>query len=141
MVEEFSKVRRIIDRQGDHLVERVMAEAILSGELSRHLKKSLTCYRQRRDHLTHLLTQHLGDHVSFKTPAGGMATWTHFNSIPILSLKPGLQENGLYLDIDRDLARKFNAVRLGFASLNEMEQEQVVSRLKDVMDRTFKSEP
>ena len=134
MVEELSKVRRIIDRQGDHLVERVIAEAIVSGELGRHLKKSVTCYHHRRDHLAGLLTHHLGNHLSFKVPEGGMAIWTRFNRIPLLALKPVIHEKNLYLDIDRDLARKFNAVRLGFASLNDTEQQEVVGKLKEVVE-------
>ena len=63
-----------------------------------------------------------------------MAIWTRFNRIPLLALKPVIHEKNLYLDIDRDLARKFNAVRLGFASLNDTEQQEVVGKLKEVVE-------
>ena len=124
-----ARIRRIIDRQGDQVMERVMAEAILTGELSSHLKKSTRIYQQRRNNLTSLLTKHLQREVAFDLPEGGMAVWLRFRQLELSELKPDFIHVGLSLDIDRYLAKKFNAFRFGFASLNETEQQNVVNKM------------
>jgi GntR family transcriptional regulator / MocR family aminotransferase len=129
IIADLCKLRRIIDRQGDHVMQRVLAEAIQSGELSRHLKKSLNTYRQRRDNLALLLTNHLSDYVDFNLPEGGMAIWAKFKSVSLVALKPVINKMGLYMDIDRDLAKNLNSLRMGFASLNEKEQEKAIEIL------------
>ena len=126
MVEGLSKIRRIIDRQGDHIMERVMSEAIHTGELNRHLKKSVHIYRQRRDQLAFLLSSVLLNTVSFKVPEGGMAIWTTFKSTPLHRLKPYINQLGVYPDIDKLFSKKYNALRIGFASLNENELTRTV---------------
>ncbi|MDN3582295.1 PLP-dependent aminotransferase family protein [Mucilaginibacter flavus] len=49
VIEHLASLRRIIDRQGDTLLENGMAELLQSGIIQRHLRKSLRLYRQRRD--------------------------------------------------------------------------------------------
>ena len=116
-----SKLRRIMDRQGDHILQKAISESIKTGELSRHLKKSLIIYKNRRDIMARLLAEKLGSHIEFKIPEGGMAIWVKFKTLQILNLKEELVKNGLSMDIDDDLAAKFNAVRIGFASVNDQE--------------------
>ncbi|MEM8565443.1 MAG: PLP-dependent aminotransferase family protein [Bacteroidota bacterium] len=132
-VDRMARIRRIIDRQGDQIMERVMAQAILAGELSRHLKKSLRVYKQRRNHLSTLLKAHLGDQVEFNLPEGGMAIWLKFNNLKLEKLKHTFLDSGLFLDIDKYLAMQFNAFRFGFASLHESEQIDVVKKMVEVI--------
>ena len=129
-VDQMARIRRIIDRQGDQVMEWVMAEAITSGELARHLKKSIRVYRQRRDHLAKVLKEKLPAYVAFDSPEGGMAIWLKFKNYPLTALESSISKAGLSLDIDKYLAKNFNAFRFGFASLNETEQESVVDMLK-----------
>lgn len=128
-VDQMARIRRIIDRQGDQVMERVMAEAIDSGELSRHLKKSIRVYKQRRDHLAQLLIEQLSDYVDFNVPEGGMAIWLKFKNLQLSELKTHFLSAGIHLDIDKYLAKEFNAFRFGFASITEAEQESVVKKL------------
>ncbi|HNP19445.1 MAG TPA: PLP-dependent aminotransferase family protein [Fulvivirga sp.] len=125
-IEILCRLRRIIDRQGDHLMQHVLAEAIQSGELNRHLKKTLHIYRQRRDNLVRLLNKHLREFVEFEISEGGMAIWVRFKGISLVSLKPVINKMGLYMDIDKDLAKDHNSLRMGFASLDEEEQERAI---------------
>ena len=78
LVEQLAAVRRFIDRMGDFTLERAISHLLDSGEIRRHLNKSLLTYRKRRDLLCSLLKDELRDRVSFKTPEGGMAVWTKF---------------------------------------------------------------
>ncbi len=130
IADEMSKIRYIIDRQGDHILQRAISESIKSGQLSRHLKKSLITYRKRRDHLTELLNHELSDYTDFNIPEGGMAVWTKFKNIKLDQLKPILEKLSLSMDIDRELSIKFNACRIGFASLNEQEMTSGIELLK-----------
>lgn len=134
-IERVSKIRRIIDRQGDHILERVMAEAIKTGELNRHLKKSIQIYRQRRDFLATLMSSALGDRVTFKVPEGGMAIWTVFQHVPLVELGPYMHQQEVYPDIDKQLSKEYNALRIGFASLNSHELEKAVSSFSTAIKR------
>jgi GntR family transcriptional regulator / MocR family aminotransferase len=77
----------------------------------------------------------LSNHVSFKVPDGGMAVWTRFlkkdlNIISQKAIASGLViKDGTEYNTEKI---KFNAVRLGFASLNFKEQGKAIRILKDV---------
>jgi GntR family transcriptional regulator / MocR family aminotransferase len=129
-----NKLRRIMDRQGDPLLERAMSEFIKCGDLQRHLKKSVNIYRQRRDQFCSLISQHLSEHVSFTKPEGGMSVWMVFKKPGITkTLLEKLSDKGYLLDVDPDFLTKFKAVRIGFASLNENEMLRFVATLKNVL--------
>ena len=85
--------------------------------------------------LCELLASRLGNHLQFKTPEGGMAVWTQFDaslSLPDVALrarKAGLAiSNGLITD--KASEKKWNACRLGFASVNEEEIVRAVEILE-----------
>jgi GntR family transcriptional regulator/MocR family aminotransferase len=64
---EMRKYLGIIDRQGDILMERALGEMIAEGEINRYLKKSLKVYQERRDSLSLLLQDYMGDLVRFQS--------------------------------------------------------------------------
>lgn len=136
-IEEVGHLRRIIDRQGDAILERSIALMIKQGDYQRHTKKALKIYRERRDHFCHLLETELGDFVKFKVPEGGLAVWVE------------LREDMNWIDIakackERELMipnyntynynnTANNGIRMGFASINFEEQIRIVSIVKEVM--------
>jgi GntR family transcriptional regulator/MocR family aminotransferase len=124
VIENLSRLRRIIDRQGDQIMQRVIAESITNGELNRHLKKSLNVYRHRRDSFSKMIDSEISDYATYKMPEGGMAIWCEFKGLKLEELKPIINSRGLYMDIDPDLSMRFNALRLGFASINEKEHKK-----------------
>jgi GntR family transcriptional regulator/MocR family aminotransferase len=69
------KLREVIDRQGDHVVERAVAELIEDGELDRHAKRTRRAYLERREALAEALQNELGAALSFEVPVGGLAFW------------------------------------------------------------------
>lgn len=136
-IEAAGHLRRIIDRQGDTIMERSIAQMITQGDIQRHSRKALKIYHQRRDHFCGLLTEHLSDYLSFKKPEGGMAVW--------VKLKSGLSWSAVaehcakrnleipnYENFDRDKLLH-NGIRMGFASLEPPEQEKIIHILKEAI--------
>jgi GntR family transcriptional regulator/MocR family aminotransferase len=120
VVEEIAKLRRMIDKQGDPIKERALAELINDNEIQRCLKKAVVAYKNRRDVFCSTLKSELGNTIDFDIPDGGMAIWATFtNSIVISELVKKAEHNGLFLNIDPE--RTPHSSRLGFASMNEDE--------------------
>lgn len=136
-INEAAQLRRLIDLRSDNLLEEALANLFKTGDMMRHLKKSLKLYHERRDHLCNLLKKQLGDAVSFQQPSGGMAVWLQFNKKhPLPSVSARAASHGLFLNdgsIYSNGAINYNALRFGFASLNEKEQQEAVGILKKVV--------
>jgi len=136
LIAELSKLRRHVDRQGDSILERAIAEMIEEGEMDRHLKKAVRVYQHRRDHFCKILKQYMGDIVSFNIPDGGMAVWVNFDkNIPLVKLSEILLTKGIYLNVDYEFIERLNASRLGFASLTEDEASLYLSRIAESIDQ------
>ena len=129
-------LRKTMDTQGDSLFENAIAGLYNDGTITRHIKKSVKLYKERRDHLCNLLQTELGDHVSFKMPDGGMSVWTKFLTADLSVVSEKAFKKGLVIKNGKayDTGKvKYNAVRLGFASLNFKEQDAAVGILKDLV--------
>lgn len=59
-VNQCTKLRRLIDRQGDALLEMTFARFIQNGDLNRHIRKVLKIYHHRRNLFCSLLKHNLG---------------------------------------------------------------------------------
>ena len=133
-VNEASNLRRIVDRQGDALLELTFAEFIKNGDLDRHIKKMLKVYKMRRDLICKLLKEELSDYFQFEIPKGGMAIWLKLN--PTISWdaisKIALENELIIGDWKRydPKKTKHNAIRLGFATYNEEEIHELIDKLK-----------
>jgi GntR family transcriptional regulator/MocR family aminotransferase len=138
-VRYLAKLRRIIDRQGDTMLENAMADLLQNGIIQRHLRKSLRTYRQRRDVFCDLLNTYLSPYIDFQKPHGGMAVWTQFNpSVNISALAEKAFQNDLFLadGTENNAPTQVpNAVRLGFASSTTEELEQCVEIMKKILSR------
>ncbi len=130
IIYELAKYRRIMDRQGDTILELVLADMLADGTLKRYTAKSLKTYRERRDFTCELLKNELGDIVNFKVPDGGMAIWAKFDKqFPLAELSKKTASKGLFLS-DGSAYGDLNACRMGFASMNLREIEEAVGVLK-----------
>jgi GntR family transcriptional regulator/MocR family aminotransferase len=133
------RLRKMIDRQGEHLLEEAIANLLKNGDIGRHLKKANKLYHERRDLLCRLLKEHLGQYLSFKIPDGGFAVWVKyadgFNPAEIAKKAAAM---GLTIADGRDYFHDNSLghpyVRLGFASLNEKEMREAV----DILAAVFK---
>ena len=134
LITHMAKHRRLIDRQADRLMQEAIHQSIEQGILERHLRKSLYKYRERRDFLSDELSARFANQLYFDKPEGGMAIWARFKT-SLKDLIPHLETAGLNLDLDKELAGKFNGVRLGFASKTTDELNEAVI----LLETAFKS--
>jgi len=137
-VDEASKLRGIVDRQGDALLELTFAEFIKSGDLDRHIRKVMKIYKQRRDLFCKLLKDELDNFFQLEIPQGGMAIWVKLNSSYSWKSLSEIARNHK-LEIGEwqryDNAKlKHNCIRIGFAAYNEKEIYELINRLKKATD-------
>lgn len=137
VIQHLAKLRRIIDRQGDVMVENAIAELLQRGVIQKHLRKSLRLYKERRDVLCGLLRTELSDKITFETPDGGMAVWAKFDTSVDLTAraKEAAAKYQLYFSdgIWYNKALNTNGTRLGFASSTPEELTQCVEILKKIL--------
>ena len=137
LIDELARLRRIIDRQGDPMLEFAVGQLFRTGEMKRHFRKALRTYHARRDRFCDLLTTELRDALTFTKPDGGMAVWTLFDSaIDLERLAQRAGREGLYLSNGvghNPPGQRLNGTRLGFASSTEDELEQSVALLKKLL--------
>ncbi len=138
LIDELARLRRIIDRQGDPMLEFAIGQLFKTGDLKRHFRKALRTYHARRDHFCALLTSQLPDALQVDKPDGGLAVWARFDAkIDMEALaKRAAQEglsmsNGIFHDPP---GQRLNGTRLGFASSSEDELAQSVAVLKRVIN-------
>jgi GntR family transcriptional regulator/MocR family aminotransferase len=134
LIEQLTRLRRLVDRQGEQLMEEAMANLLKNGDITRHLKRVNKIYQGRRDHLCHLLKDKLAEQVSFETPQGGFAVWISYAptlssqtiSRKAASLGLFINQAELYYHNKNNTA---NSIRLGFASLRPEEMEEAIGIL------------
>ncbi len=127
----------MIDRQGDPATEAAMAELITSGALKSHTRKVLRVYAARRACLADALMRDFGEDVSFVLPQGGLALWVQFSPrIDLSAVAKNALKHGVQIVPGQVFATdssKNNGLRLGFGSMNEVELQAAVRRLKAVV--------
>jgi GntR family transcriptional regulator/MocR family aminotransferase len=138
LIEQATRLRKLIDRQGEQLMEEAMANLLRNGDIDRHLKKANKIYHERRDYFCKLLRKELKGKVEFSEPAGGFAVWARLGDRDPRVLAASCQKLGLYVSDGQDYWHqkpgKVNGIRLGFAALNEKEMEEAVQILKKALD-------
>ncbi|MDX5481168.1 MAG: PLP-dependent aminotransferase family protein [Hymenobacteraceae bacterium] len=133
LMAEMVKYRRILDRQGDHLIERAIANLMRDGTMQRYLRKSKKLYKNRKESFCQLLRQEFSSYVEFEEPEGGMAVWVRFKpGFPLPAVAAACRSRGLYLS-DGAAYGSRNACRMGFASMTEEEMRQACGILKVVL--------
>lgn len=137
VVEEMVKFRRIMDRQGDHVLERAIANLIQDGSLQRYLRKSKKEYKRRKEYFCRQLNERFTDYLYFTEPEGGMAVWVQFKeNYPLSEVALSCKERGLHLSNGQSYnppGRDLNACRMGFATMNVGEIEKACNILEEVL--------
>ncbi|MFB9843406.1 MocR-like pyridoxine biosynthesis transcription factor PdxR [Mucilaginibacter ginsenosidivorans] len=133
LIAQLTRLRRMIDRQGEQLLEEAIANLLRNGDIGRHLKKTNKIYHERRDTFCNLLRERLGDNAAFKIPDGGFAVWLQYlNGLNAVAIAQKAAEMGLSVSNGEEYyyrSENNRFVRLGFASLNLKEIEQGVDIL------------
>jgi GntR family transcriptional regulator / MocR family aminotransferase len=136
-IDFLARLRRLVDRQGDPMLELAIAELLDLGVITRYLRKNRKIYQSRRDYFAALLRDQLPDYLDFRIPDGGMAIWTKFRlGIDLQLLARKAIKRDLYFQDGTSFQTSPDdppATRLGFASSNEKELEEAVSLLKSLL--------
>lgn len=128
VINEAANIRKLIDRQGELLLEEAIAELLSSGDIPRHLKKSHKLYRQRLENTCRLLQEQLGAYLTFDRPDGGLAIWATYKknisakTVAMNAAKLGLKiSDGSNYFFQPNTPKPDNFIRIGYCSLNETE--------------------
>ena len=138
-IDEAARLRRIIDRQGDTILEQTLAKMIMNGDVQRHCNKVLRIYKERRDLFCQLCKEKLSAYFDFEIPNGGMAIWIRlhkkycWDDIVLAAKEANLLLNHEWKRYDNDQSGH-NGIRIGFASLNLDEIREVI----DILVTVFK---
>lgn len=130
---ELSRIRQLVDTQGDPVMELALAELFQDGSIKRHMKKALNEYHRRRDFVGAYLGQKLSSVIDFKIPDGGLAIWAKFDkTVPLPPLTEKMRAQGVILSsglIHNNSSVSLNATRMGFGYMNQKESEHAINVL------------
>lgn len=132
-----ASLRELIDRQGDTLLEEAFAVMYDTGEMERHFRKAIKIYKQRRNLFCDLLQSEFKERIQFNIPEGGLAVWSVFDQqTDLIKMSADAFKKGLFIDngnFYKNELFKPNALRMGFASLEESEMVKALEILKTVI--------
>ncbi len=137
-IDAAASLREMIDKQGDTLLEEAFAVLFDDGEMDRHFRKSLKIYRQRRNLFCEILKTDFRQAIEFKNPEGGLGIWTSFEQqINLIQMSQDAFKAGLYIGDGKFYKNEsfdHNALRMGFASLEENEIVKALGILKNILN-------
>jgi GntR family transcriptional regulator/MocR family aminotransferase len=135
-IEKVGKLRKIIDVQGDNIMEQAVLQLINDGDVKRHLKKTSSIYKAKRDFFETLLIKHLADKVNFVKPEGGLAFWIVPNAeVDVFTIAKKLEIQSIEIITPDKFSHStaINSFRLGYASLSEKQLEEGVISLAKLL--------
>jgi GntR family transcriptional regulator/MocR family aminotransferase len=122
LVERVGELRKIIDIQGDTIMEQAVLQLIKDGTIKRHIKKAFQHYRIKRDFTASLLQKHLKDKASFTIPEGGLAFWiVPKKKVDWKKLSEQLKAKGILIITPDSFSydKPVNGIRFGYGMLSE----------------------
>lgn len=133
LMDALAACRSASDGQGDHALQRAVADLLDAGLVQRHARKMRRVYLARREALAAALARHLSGAVAFDPPPGGMSLWLRVD--PAVDVE-AWAERSMRAGVALYTGRRFDFhhrplpnLRVGFSSLDERELDQAVRRL------------
>jgi len=136
LIQKAGDLRRIIDVQGDTIMEQAILQLIKDGTIRRHIKKASQYYRSKRDHTASLLTKYLKDKISFTIPDGGLAFWiVPHKKVNWNKISEQLKSRGILITTPDNFSYKeaVNGMRLGYGSLSEEQLKEGIQALSKLL--------
>jgi GntR family transcriptional regulator / MocR family aminotransferase len=122
IIQKVGKHRKMIDVQGDNIMEEAVLQLINDGDIKRHLKRTNLIYKAKRDYFESICDLYLKDKATYHKPDGGLAFWivpnknVNTNEIAEELLKKGIK---IMLPQSFSFDKPIVGFRLGYASLTE----------------------
>ncbi len=127
------QTREVLDRQGDVVLERAVAELFQEGVVQRHARRARRIYGERRDHLVEALRAHpnLARKYVYELPSGGLALWLTLRGGSIEAVARRANAAGVLLTPgSAHLPQgKLDAFRFGFAAHTPEELDRICAVL------------
>ena len=126
LIEKAGNLRKIIDVQGDSIMEQAVLQLVKDGTIKRHIKKATNHYKVKRDFMTTLLNKHIRNKATYVVPEGGLAFWIVPNKqMDWLQVSEKLKNKGIKIITPDTYSfnETINGIRLGYGSLSEKDLE------------------
>lgn len=136
LIRKVGDLRKIIDVQGDNIMEQAVLQLIKDGTIKRHIKKATNHYKIKRDYTASLLKKYLKDKATYTIPDGGLAFWIiPEKQVDWRRLSEGLKRKGIKI-IPPDsysFDGSANGIRFGYGSLSEKELQEAIASLAKLL--------
>ena len=136
LIRKVGDLRKIIDVQGDNIMEQAVLQLIKDGTIKRHIKKATNHYKIKRDYTASLLKKYLKDKATYTVPDGGLAFWIiPEKQVDWRRLSEGLKRKGIKI-IPPDsysFDGSANGIRFGYGSLSEKELQEAIASLAKLL--------
>lgn len=133
MIEVLQRSAALVVGDSDAVAQKMLADLINQGELKKHLRRVSKEYAARREMLQSCLHEAFGERIHVREPEGGLALWVRFeDETDVDQLVKTAQDHGVVVRSARQFSPMDlpeNALRLGFASLDQNEIRQATQRL------------
>jgi GntR family transcriptional regulator/MocR family aminotransferase len=126
LIEKAGNLRKIIDVQGDSIMEQAVLQLVKDGTIKRHIKKATNHYKVKRNFMTTLLNKHIRNKATYVVPEGGLAFWIVPNKqMDWLQVSEKLKNKGIKIIMPDTYSfnETINGIRLGYGSLSEKDLE------------------
>lgn len=124
--------RKIIDVQGDNIMEEAILQLIDEGEIKRHLKRTTLVYKQKRDLFEEMCDKYLKNKATYHKPEGGLAFWiVPDKNIDLFDVAAKLLKKGIKIMTPDKFSydKPVQGFRIGYASLTEQQIEEGLAAL------------
>lgn len=132
LMEKVASLRKIIDVQGDAIMEQAVLQLIHDGTIKKHLKKATQYYRAKRDLTKALLVKYMGEKAGYNIPEGGLAFWIvpsqqcNWDYIAAQLQKKGIR---IITPDQYSFGKAVNGLRLSYGALSAEQLEEGVREL------------
>lgn len=134
--ERVGALRKIIDVQGDTIMEHAVLQLIKDGTIKRHIRKASRHYKATRDMAAGLLEKYLSEKVQYTLPEGGLAFWlVPKKKVDWEQLSDNLKAKGVLIITPERFSygTPVNGLRLGYAALSEEQLHDGISLLSTLL--------
>ena len=141
MVEEFKKVKAMMDRQSPILDQIILSRFMSEGHFLRHLRKMRLLYDERQQIFINAARELTGDYMTIKPNAAGMnlTGWVS-RKIDLQKLKTEMKKHGLAIPFIRDYAMEpFNprGMMFGYTAFSKYKIRTGLEKLRDCFERSL----
>ena len=127
LISKVGELRKIIDVQGDSIMEQAVLQLIQDGTIKRHIKKATSYYKAKRDYTVSLLNTYLKEKADYTVPEGGLAIWIQPKQAQNWrQIKDMMAASGVKILPPEHYSNdpSVNGIRLGYGSLSEKDLKE-----------------